>query len=159
MYKLQSFNKQIKSISCLRHSAHSINRNMVLQDESNDEEIEHFEDIIEEPEVKAETGPSKQPENTVENDHHNNLVEADGDVSSDSEVKEGSVASDSDGSDGEADLLGGASLNGAVKVVETTSVSGKEQPRPSKTWSSLPGGYDPRHREPSYWYFPVYSLS
>lgn len=124
--------------------------NMVLQNESIDDEFEHFEDIIEDSEVKVETGPPKQPEiiDEIANDN-NNVIETDGDESSDLEVKEDFAASDSDASDGEIELFRGKH---SIRVAESKPVSNsdKGQPQSSLVWSSLPGGYDPRHRDPSF---------
>ncbi|KAL5708356.1 hypothetical protein ACHQM5_019158 [Ranunculus cassubicifolius] len=124
--------------------------NMVLQNESNDEEIEHFEDIIEEAEDEPKTDlPSKQPENI---DRNVKSGKDDSASSSDSEVKDDdSIASDSDGFDGEDELLREQSSNLAdVSQFEEVSNTNKEQPQTSIVWSSLPGGYDPRHRDPSF---------
>ncbi|PIA53742.1 hypothetical protein AQUCO_00900373v1 [Aquilegia coerulea] len=123
--------------------------NLVLQNESNDEELEHFKDIIEEPLVEPESELSKLSKSTDWNAcNSNNVAKADSDAS-DSEIKDDPRASDSDGFDGADDFLTGESLNEVGKS-KTTSTCDKEQPQLYHVWSSLPGGYDPRHREPSY---------
>ncbi|KAF5194073.1 CCAAT/enhancer-binding protein zeta [Thalictrum thalictroides] len=123
--------------------------NMMLQNESSDEDLEHFKDIIEGPLAELEAEPSKLSKNTDWNACNSyNVTKADSD-SSDLEIQDDHRTSGSDGFDGADDFLTGESVDDVEKF-KTTSTSGKEQPRPYHVWSSLPGGYDPRHREPSY---------
>ncbi|XP_059645531.1 protein SLOW WALKER 2 isoform X2 [Cornus florida] len=90
--------------------------NMVLQNESVDEDLEHFDDIVEESENQASITP-KIPDNDDEAD---DLF-----VGSGSEdLQESETMSDHNGN--------------------------KNQPQVSQAKSSLPGGYNPRHREPTY---------
>lgn len=122
---------------------------MVLQNESVDEDLEHFEDIVEE----ADTEPSskmKKDESDIElangkNDDANSEEDS-------SEDEEETPASDSeeDVSDGSEEFLIKDNSKDLHKT-ETQSAQVKPQTDVSKK-SSLPGGYDPRHREPSYWY-------
>lgn len=121
---------------------------MVLQNESADEDLEHFEDIVEEAENQTST-KVEEPENNSGTVHTSNSIDSDNDSSQDEGVPPTSESED-DVSDAADDLfIGGDSKN----VEETNTMPGqtKQQSQVSKM-SSLPGGYNPRHREPSYWY-------
>lgn len=110
--------------------------NMLLQSESADEDNEHFEDIMEETE-NQQINPSNDA--TVPNS--NEIVNSGSDdTSSQDEVESKSSYSEDNISDEADDLILKESLN-EMKDAETPSNG--EKP-------SLPGGYNPRHREPSY---------
>ncbi|KAJ0677413.1 putative CCAAT-binding factor [Helianthus annuus] len=121
--------------------------NMVLQNEMADEEIEHFEDIVEEPDKAAGS--------SVEAVHHDDGVDdndsEDDDVPSEDDGGSPAPSSDDEFSDKEDDDLLG--LGGLPDAKESQRKSGQtaSQPRVRDAKSSLPGGYDPRHREPIYW--------
>ncbi|MFS7992151.1 putative CCAAT-binding factor [Helianthus anomalus] len=120
--------------------------NMVLQNEMADEEIEHFEDIVEEPDKAAGS--------SVEAVHHDGGVDdndsEDDDVPSGDDGGSPAPSSDDEFSDKEDDDLLG--LGGLPDAKESQMKSGQtaSQPRVRDAKSSLPGGYDPRHREPTY---------
>ncbi|KAJ0865431.1 putative CCAAT-binding factor [Helianthus annuus] len=120
--------------------------NMVLQNEMADEEIEHFEDIVEEPDKAAGS--------SVEAVHHDDGVDdndsEDDDVPSEDDGGSPAPSSDDEFSDKEDDDLLG--LGGLPDAKESQRKSGQtaSQPRVRDAKSSLPGGYDPRHREPIY---------
>lgn len=121
---------------------------MVLQNESADEDLEHFEDIVEETENQTST-KVEEPENNSGTVHTNNCIDSDNDSSQDEGVPPASESED-DVSDEADDLfIGGDSKN--VEETNTMPDQTKQQSQVSKM-SSLPGGYNPRHREPSYWY-------
>lgn len=121
---------------------------MLLQSESADEDNEHFEDIMEETE-NQQINPSKKPEKAVDatvpnsNKRVNSVSD---DTSSQDEVESKSSCSDDNISDEADDLILKENLN-EMKDTETPSNSVKP---------SLPGGYNPRHREPSYWYHSLF---
>ncbi|KAK6911814.1 CCAAT-binding factor [Dillenia turbinata] len=118
--------------------------NMMLQNESIDEEIEHFEDILEDTEDQAKPEAEK-PEDLVEVDHHSDNGDDD---ESDSE-EDGSESSDTEdgASDREDFLMGEATKD----IEESTPLSLDNSSQPvSPTSKSTPGGYNPRHREPAY---------
>lgn len=123
---------------------------MLLQNESTDEDLEHFEDIVEETDDQTST-KLDQPNNDTESVPvgDSNSVEDD---SSQEEGVSTSSDSESDVSDEADDLLVGDALK---DVEETKPVpdQSRGKPQASDVRSSLPGGYNPRHREPSYWYF------
>lgn len=119
------------------------------QNESLDEDIEHFEDVVEESENHPIT-KENEPDSTVESASVRDSGEADSDSSEDEGVPPDSD-SESDASEETDDLL----LSGGVedaKIVKTMPDQIKQKHEASAKKSSLPGGYDPRHREPSYWY-------
>ncbi|KAI3524915.1 hypothetical protein L1887_03584 [Cichorium endivia] len=114
--------------------------NMVLQNELADEELEHFEDIVEEQDKPGGSGDAV---------HGNN---GDDDNDDDDEDEDGPPAPSSDdefSDEKDDDLLG---FDGLTDLQESQKTSGdaKSQPQVQKAKSSLPGGYDPRHREPIY---------
>lgn len=128
-----------------------LRRNLVLQSELADEELEHFEDVIEEPDIQASKAADKADSDVVD----------DIDDPSEDEAEAGSPApsSDDEFSDkGDDDLFG---AGGSTDLQESQRTSGQveSQSRVQKTKSSLPGGYDPRHREPIYWYLCLFKLA
>lgn len=128
---------------------------MVVQRESVEEEedVEHFEDVIE--------GDDIDPNNEAENDKSNVEVDhdggeitgRDGDSSSDDEealaVKQ-SDEEDDYASDDSGELFINETPHELQETMEVSNVMEKRSQPPIKS-SCLPGGYDPRHREPSYW--------
>lgn len=120
----------------------------MLQSESVDEELEHFDDIVEEADnkeindLREENNFGLNVDDSMKND----------DSSKEEDEEDGSMASSDDDdelSDEAAELL--------IKN-ESPNTSGVElsknkinQSGVNLTDSSLPGGYNPRHREPSYW--------
>jgi len=119
---------------------------MVLQNESANEDVEHFEDIEEET-VNEKTTKSSEADNASKIVSSGDRTNTEGDSSGEEDV---SLASDSetDVSDEEDFLVAG----GLEDVKETKEIPDltKQQPQVSDGRSSLPGGYNPRHREPSY---------
>ncbi|KAL7180544.1 hypothetical protein ACSBR1_043694 [Camellia fascicularis] len=122
---------------------------MALQNESVDEDLEHFEDIVEETKNEVCT-KSNEPDNAIETVCTGDNTETDGDSSQDEGVSP-SYDFDSDVSIGadDDDLLVGRGLED-VKESKTMSDKTRQQPQVPNTRTSLPGEYDPRHREPSY---------
>lgn len=123
-----------------------------MQNESVDEELEHFEDVIE-----TENEPS-----TVSNENDDigvvqNGVNANADTSSSESEDDLPASSEDDDSDNDASDDAGFLLakneTDHRKSNKSKSVSDNtgHQSELSSQKSSLPGGYDPRHREPSYW--------
>ncbi|XP_023761975.1 protein SLOW WALKER 2 [Lactuca sativa] len=113
--------------------------NMVLQNELADEELEHFEDIVEEQDKPGGSGDAVLSNNGVhddDDDDDNDMPEDQG----------GSPAASSDDDlDKDDDLLG---FGGLTKLRESQRKSGDDKSQPRV--QTLPGGYDPRHREPTY---------
>lgn len=102
---------------------------MVLQNELADEELEHFEDIVEDSDIQANKAADRPGSS---------------DDSSEDEAGSPAPSSDDESSDkGDDDLLGFGGLSNLQEF----------QQRVQNANSTLPGGYDPRHREPTYWYF------
>ncbi|KAM2957331.1 hypothetical protein FF2_024336 [Malus domestica] len=117
--------------------------NMVLQNESVDDELEHFEDVREETDDKPTPVPEKQ-ELDVELMHCNDAVNSDHDSLEDDEESAASY-SDDEGSDEAEEFLVTKGQNDPKPAL-----AGGQQPQASSESPRLPGGYDPRHREPSY---------
>ncbi|GMQ08006.1 hypothetical protein CsSME_00051943 [Camellia sinensis var. sinensis] len=122
---------------------------MALQNESVDEDLEHFEDIVEETKNEVCT-KSNEPDNAIETVCAGDNTETDSDSSQDEGVSP-TYDFDSDVSNGadDDDLLVGRGLED-VKESKTMSDKTRQQPQVPNTKTSLPGEYDPRHREPSY---------
>ncbi|OIW20777.1 hypothetical protein TanjilG_23143 [Lupinus angustifolius] len=118
--------------------------NLVLQNEYIDDELEHFEDVIEETDNEPSTASNKQ-------DNETGLIQNGDDADSESEDDLPASSQDDDSDDASEDgdfVLARKEKNSAI----SKSVSNNEgqQVHASDKKSILPGGYDPRHREPSY---------
>ncbi|KAL0009726.1 hypothetical protein SO802_004834 [Lithocarpus litseifolius] len=119
--------------------------NMVLQNEAIDEELEHFEDVVEETDDEPNT-TSKKEEHVVGLVHGSDAAKSD---SASSEDEDDTPASDSeDVSDGEELLVRNDSKD--LEESKTISEHNGQQRQVSSKSSLLPGGYNLRHREPSY---------
>lgn len=105
------------------------NRSMALQNESVDDDLEHFVDIIEEPQNSSAVPSSKTPGSSGAYA-----------AAFDSVKPPASYACVHDDSDGEDHVNDGTQFQ-----------SGYANKGPGQESSAV--GYDPRHREPSYWYF------
>ena len=157
-----------KNVFTLEIRILSLYRNLVLQNESIDDEFEHFEDVVEETDDEpnatskkeeqqnAASKKEEQPNATSKKEEHDvGLVHSSDAADSDSassEDEDDSPASDSedDVSDEGDELL----LRNDLKDIEESKIlSGHndQQPQVSSKASLLPGGYNLRHREPSYW--------
>uniref|UniRef100_A0A803PCQ3 CCAAT-binding factor domain-containing protein n=1 Tax=Cannabis sativa TaxID=3483 RepID=A0A803PCQ3_CANSA len=129
--------------------------NLVLQNESTEEEeVEHFKDIVEEEPDKKPTPPSETQEKKADNVKSTDTSFADSDSNSSEDEKEAPLSSedeDEDSDEAEEFLVRDDAL--PEDHIETVSVSGGQQsqvPPPETQKARLPGGYNPRHREPSY---------
>ncbi|XP_061361904.1 protein SLOW WALKER 2-like [Gastrolobium bilobum] len=122
---------------------------MALQNESMDEELEHFEDIIEETDNEPSTVSNKQIDDI-------GLVQNDEDANSDAGSSENEddlpASSEDDDSDDASEDAGFVLAKSDLNDKKSKSVSDNEdqQSQLSAKKSLLPGGYDPQHREPSY---------
>lgn len=119
-------------------------RNMMLQNEATDanEDLEHFEDIPDHDDNQAGNNSI-----IVQDNKNNKGNAADASSESDDDIDTPLNISDSASSDSEGDdgLLG---ADGFDKLEESKPTSNEEKHNiQSRT---VPGGYDPRHREPSY---------
>lgn len=117
---------------------------MMLQNEATDanEDLEHFEDIPDNDDNQAGNDSI-----VVQDNRDKKGQAADTSSESDDDIDAPLNRSDSTSSDSEADdgLLG---ADGLDKLEEPKPTSDQEmQNSQSRT---VPGGYDPRHREPSY---------
>jgi ribosome biogenesis protein MAK21 len=117
--------------------------NMMSQSESaDDDDIEHFEDIVDETENQEKTtSPEKDVEVVA--------LDSDSDASLDEEYGSSRANAFDDMDSDEGDELIVESSKKDVKDTKDASQHPSKQSTARKS-SSLPGGYDPRHREPSY---------
>ena len=121
---------------------------MMLQNESVDEDLEHFEDIVEETDTEPILASKKEENNAVI--HGGEAANSDSDSSEDEGVLPSSY-SDDDASDDVEELFIRESSKDLHKT-KTIPDRNALKPQVSSTQSFLPGGYNPRHREPSYRY-------
>ncbi|KAH9665410.1 CBF domain-containing protein [Citrus sinensis] len=118
--------------------------NMVLQNESVDEDLEHFEDVVEETDNEP-SDASKIEENDVK------LVKRTDDAKSDSESSEDEDIPTSDSEEDVSDQPEELIIRDNPKDLQKSKAPSHHVPQPpTSSKSSLPGGYNPRHREPSY---------
>lgn len=103
---------------------------MLLQKESmDDDELEHFEDIHEEDQNMPSAKNTELNSSVVaQNGKMSDFLDATEDPNSDKENN----------------------LNNGPRAKSATDIAGEED-RSHQRGSSLPCGYDPRHREPVYW--------
>ncbi|XWS12200.1 hypothetical protein CRYUN_Cryun37aG0069600 [Craigia yunnanensis] len=124
--------------------------NLMLQNESVDEDFEHFEDIVEEMDTEPRLASKKEESNAdIRGGEAANF-------NSDSLENEGvlpSSYSDDDASEDASDDVEEFFIRESSKDLhkpKTISDQNALKPQVSSTQSFLPGGYNPRHREPSY---------
>ncbi|KAF8111259.1 hypothetical protein N665_0076s0243 [Sinapis alba] len=126
--------------------------NMVVQRESvvEEEDVEHFEDVKDEDDTEP-IKESEQEGNDAKVDHdEKKITSRDDDDSSDDEealaVRQSDDEEDDSASDDGEELF---IKETPKETMEVSNDSEKRSQAPLKS-SCLPGGYDPRHREPSY---------
>ncbi|KAJ6714998.1 CCAAT-BINDING FACTOR-RELATED [Salix viminalis] len=120
--------------------------NMVLQSESVDEDLEHFEDIVEETDNEPSTTPKKE-EIGVDLVGNSDKMDSESDSAED---EDDSPASSSEDDVSDEDELIMEDSSKEPQESQPQSDHNGNQPLINSSGSSLPGGYDPRHREPSY---------
>ncbi|KAK2998509.1 hypothetical protein RJ639_024601 [Escallonia herrerae] len=123
--------------------------NLVLQNESADDELEHFEDVVED--TDNQTSIASERMNNGGEAH----IEDDADTDNSDSLDEGGspiFVSEDEASDEGNDftLRGGSSDPQESRTLASDADQNEPQPKKSNVKSALPGGYDPRHREPSY---------
>ncbi|XP_009798089.1 protein SLOW WALKER 2 [Nicotiana tabacum] len=118
--------------------------NMMLQSESADEDLEHFKDITEEDENRP--NPPNRTDNASEVALESNHLQ----IRNHSLQEDGSSTSESEDDSLQANLS--PARGGLDEPKDSTLLSGfnKLLPEGSNEKHLLPGGYDPRHREPSF---------
>ncbi|KAK4778070.1 hypothetical protein SAY87_018257 [Trapa incisa] len=116
--------------------------NMVLQNESMDEELEHFEDIKDD----SDNEPSAKTDKTS-NDVRSEDAEEGGSSSEEEAVHDGSSSDDEAPEEDDGFVLNNVQESGELSENHS---DGKHQSAIDGSLSVLPGGYNPRHREPSY---------
>lgn len=125
---------------------------MILQNESADDDDEHFEDVLEDAEDKVYTIPDKPIVCEVASSGEALETDDDSDLSLDEGGSATSESEDEVSDDGD-DLFAAGVLNDSQESKGGPDHAGRQSlVSNDKVRSSLPGGYNPRHREPSYWY-------
>lgn len=137
-----------------------LNRNMILQNESADDDNEHFEDVLDDAENDVEAIPDKP--NVCEVASSRNACETNDSSNSSSDERDClTFGSENEVSDEGDDIFAAGVLNdpGEPKVGFEHTGPQSLVLNENKSKASLPGGYDPRHREPSYWYHYLLLMS
>jgi ribosome biogenesis protein MAK21 len=152
---------------------------MALQSESLDDELEHFEDVIEETDKEPVTVSDKEPATVSDKPSEDIVLVQNGEVansdkdSSDGEDDDQPASSEEDDDDADDDQPASSEdddddLDDALEDEDFSLAKSKKNHKKSKKSNSetdnegkksqesikkplLPGGYDARHREPSYW--------
>lgn len=127
-------------------------RNIVLQNELIDEDLEHFEDMLEDDEYTDNPKQNEMVESA--NAKSRAAVDIDADALP---CEDGSAPSGSKGnvSDDANDLLlegGQRELRGFKPITDGRGLASEV----TTVRTTSPGGYSPRHREPLYWYSSVF---
>lgn len=124
----------------------------MLCNESVDEDLEHFEDIADENEEQGKPAQTRtnDADKVVSGDDR---VVADSDSSSDEEDPDSPDSEDVDFDEPDNLFVG----DGLDNFIEPGPASNSQQKKSevANVGSLLPGGYNPRHREPSFWYFHI----
>lgn len=118
-----------------------------------EEDVEHFEDVKEEDDIDSNKEAEKVG-NDDEVDHDGGKITSrDGDFSSDDEEALAVRQSDEedDYASDDAEELFIKETPHELKETMEVSIDREKISQPPLKSSCLPGGYDPRHREPSYW--------
>ncbi|KAK1362733.1 CCAAT/enhancer-binding protein zeta-like [Heracleum sosnowskyi] len=123
--------------------------NMILQNESADDDDEHFEDVLEDAENNVDTISDKP--NVFVTASSREAHEADNSDSSSDKGGGSTFGSEDEVSDEGDDLFAAGVLNDPRESEVGSNHAGPQSlVSNDKLRASLPGGYDPRHREPSY---------
>ncbi|XVE88572.1 hypothetical protein DITRI_Ditri19aG0080000 [Diplodiscus trichospermus] len=120
--------------------------NMMLQNESVDEDLEHFEDIVEETDTEPRLASNKEESNA--DIHGGEAANSNSEPSEDEGVLPSSYSDDDASNDAEELFMRDSSRD--LHKSKTISDQNALKPQVSSLPSFLPGGYNPRHREPSY---------
>lgn len=134
---------------------------MAIQNEADDEDIEHFEDAPDDTENSPDTEANMPISNNSDKEGTNSKLDSDdeqtnskldSDDDSAQEEEASSASSDEDVSGDDEDLLMKKNVEKPQESNSSKLSVDNGNRRESLTKHSLPGGYDPRHREPSFWY-------
>lgn len=125
-------------------------RNIAIQNEAVDEDLEHFEDAPDD----AENSPSAEANMpNISNEVDKGSVKDfhfDNESSEDEEAASASFSGD-DLSVEDEEIIMRKNVEKPQESNFSKLSDGNENQLDSKSKPSLPGGYDPRHREPSFW--------
>ncbi|KMT04769.1 hypothetical protein BVRB_7g169480 [Beta vulgaris subsp. vulgaris] len=133
--------------------------NMAIQNEADDEDIEHFEDAPDDTENLPDTeanlpisnnSDKEGTDSKLDSDDEQTNSRLDSDDDSAQEEEASSASSDEDVSGDDEDLLMKKNVEKPQESNSSKLSEDNGNRRESLTKPSLPGGYDPRHREPSF---------
>lgn len=128
---------------------------MAIQNEAVDEDLEHFEDVPDE--AEDDLASDEMPQNNE--DDIDTVLNSDSDSSQDEEASSASSEEEDNLDEDDDDLFGRKNAKEPLEFNSVKVSDQKEDQLPeSLTKHSLPGGYDPQHREPSFWYTFCYLL-
>lgn len=118
----------------------------MLQSESVDEDLEHFEDITEEGE--------NQPSPPNQTDNANEVAQEAKHLENGNHSLQEEGSSTSEDEDDSPQAKESPARGGLDESKDSSLISGFDKllTEGSKEKLLLPGGYDTRHREPSFWY-------
>ncbi|XP_031499827.1 protein SLOW WALKER 2 [Nymphaea colorata] len=131
--------------------------NMLLQNESGDDGLEHFDDVIEDPEDMAGVSPITRVTTSTDvvSNGHNAVDISRVSDSEESEIPDSNLSDDeTSGSEGEEGFF-----RSEARAVKSLPSMGEHDTKPahekghgqvSNLKSVMPGGYDVKHREPSF---------
>uniref|UniRef100_A0A1S3CH26 CCAAT-binding factor domain-containing protein n=1 Tax=Cucumis melo TaxID=3656 RepID=A0A1S3CH26_CUCME len=124
--------------------------NMVLQSESIDDELEHFEDVVEEENMNKTSTELREHKDDVERGGSSDGASSGDDDSPDEDDDSPVSHSEDESSDDDGELLMRYDSKDTDEPAIKKSVENEQQSLTPCKGLSLPGGYNPRHREPSY---------
>lgn len=122
----------------------------MLQNESVDEEDEHFEDIVEEENINEPSTKRRENKDDPQLAQGSDAATSDSD-SPEEEDDSPMSRSEDDISDNDGELLMRYDEKDAEEPSVKKYLENGQQPRTTCKELLLPGGYNPRHREPCYW--------
>lgn len=134
---------------------HLLNRNLVLQNESLDDDLEHFKDIKEEEEDDDGDYQTNETEiKTAQAVHDMKNCDGNGTDSESSASQDDSTPPDSEGYDSDEanDFFMGDGQDENIKESKPIADDNKLLSKVEEGGSTFPGGYNLQHREPLYWY-------
>lgn len=127
-----------------------LDRNLVLQNETMDEDLEHFRDVTEDDDDQTNAIEIKMAQAVHDTNKNSNGNGTDSDSSA---SQDDSTPPDSEGYDSDEanDLFMGDGQDD-IKESRLIADNNKLPSEVTDVRSTFPGGYNLRHREPLYWY-------
>lgn len=136
---------------------HFLDRNLVLQNETMDEDLEHFRDVTEDDDDQTNAIEIRMAQAVHDTNKNSNGNGTDSDLSA---SQDDSTPPDSEGYDSdEANDLLMADDQDDIKESRLIADNNKLPSEVTDFRSTFPGGYNLRHREPLYWYLNIIPCS